>query len=266
MPRRSLAAAILAGVLLALTCSAARADGDPASDTLIFQNVFLPYPTPPKEITKPLAAAVSDVYAKSYRVKVAVIASPQDLGAVPSLFDKPVEYAQFLGTELGLYYIGPLLIVMPAGYGIYDGGRTVVAEETVLAKLPLPAPTGDALVQAAAGAVRKLVAARALKSKDIKAPYAQPFDSSGHRGQSMKLRYMIFDDSGRARVQLEVRVGASRIATFDVRLRPVSGQKSYSVPWTVPSNLRVGPTKLCVTGIDPTGNKSRPACGPVRIL
>ena len=82
MPRRSLAAAILAGVLLALTCSAARADGDPASDTLIFQNVFLPYPTPPKEITKPLAAAVSDVYAKSYRVKVAVIASPQDLGAV----------------------------------------------------------------------------------------------------------------------------------------------------------------------------------------
>ena len=78
MPRRSLAAAILAGVLLALTCSAARADGDPASDTLIFQNVFLPYPTPPKEITKPLAAAVSDVYAKSYRVKVAVIASPQD--------------------------------------------------------------------------------------------------------------------------------------------------------------------------------------------
>ena len=138
MPRRSLAAAILAGVLLALTCSAARADGDPASDTLIFQNVFLPYPTPPKEITKPLAAAVSDVYAKSYRVKVAVIASPQDLGAVPSLFDKPVEYAQFLGTELGLYYIGPLLIVMPAGYGIYDGGRTVVAEETVLAKLPLP--------------------------------------------------------------------------------------------------------------------------------
>src|SRR5207302_5619504 len=70
VPRRSLAAAILAAALLALTCSTARADGDPASDTLIFQNVFLPYPPPPGAITKPLAAAVRNVYAKGYRVKV----------------------------------------------------------------------------------------------------------------------------------------------------------------------------------------------------
>ena len=266
MPRRSLVAAILAAALLALTGSAARADGDPASDTLIFQNVFLPYPTPPREITKPLATAVRNVYAKGYRVKVAVIASPQDLGSVPSLFDKPVEYAQFLGTELGLYYIGPLLIVMPAGYGIYDGGRPVAAEQTVLAKLPLPAPTGDALVQSAAGAVQKLLATRALKSKDIKAPYAQPFDSSGRRGQSMQLRYMVFDDSGRARVQLDVRVGATRVATFNVPLRALSGQKTYAVPWTVPSSFPAGPAKLCVSGTDPSGNKSTPACGPLRIL
>src|SRR5207245_1596227 len=120
-------------------------------------------------------------------------------------------------------------------------------------KLPLPAPTGDALVQSAAGAVQKLLAARALKSKDIKAPYAQPFDSSGRRGQSMQLRYMVFDDSGRARVQLDVRVGAARVAP-------------YTVPWTVPSSFPAGPAKLCVTGTDPSGNKSTPACGPLRIL
>jgi hypothetical protein len=255
----------MGATLLALSSATARADGDPASDTLIFQNVFLPYPTPPAEIAKPLSAAVRDVYAKGRRIKVAVIGAPQDLGSVPSLFDKPKEYAQFLGTELGLYYIGPLLIVMPAGYGIYDGGRTVAAEEDVLAHLQPAAPTGDALVQAAAGAVQKLLKARALESKDIKAPYAQPFDATGHRGQAMKLRYMVFDDSGRARVHLEVRVGGKGVATFDRPLQQVSGQKTYTVPWTVPASLPVAPAKLCVTGIDPAGNKSKPACGPLRI-
>jgi hypothetical protein len=154
---------------------------------------------------------------------------------------------------------------MPSGYGIYDGGRPVAAEQAVLARLSPPAPTGDALVQAAAAVVQKLLKAHALKSKDIKAPYAQPFDSIGHRGQTMKLRYMVFDDSGRARVQLEVRIGGKRFATFTVPLRAVQGNKTYSVSWAVPSRLPVGVTKLCVTGSDPAGNKGQAACGALRV-
>jgi hypothetical protein len=116
-------AAVLAVVLLALSSSAAFADGDPASDTLIFENVYFPYPAPGQQPSAALSAATRSVYARGYRIKVAVIASATDLGSIPSLFDKPADYAKFLGQELGLYYIGPLLIVMPAGFGIYDGGR-----------------------------------------------------------------------------------------------------------------------------------------------
>src|SRR5207245_1571519 len=75
------------------------------------------------------------VYTAGYRIKVAVVATKIDLGAIPSLFGKPAEYAKFLGQELSGYYIGPLLIVMPAGYGIYDGGRSTQAEDAILAGL-----------------------------------------------------------------------------------------------------------------------------------
>src|SRR3982751_4282060 len=76
------------------------ADGDPASDALIVQNVFFPYPTPPAAATSALSAQVEKAYARGYRVKVAVIASETDLGSVPSLFNKPQDYAKFLGQEL----------------------------------------------------------------------------------------------------------------------------------------------------------------------
>src|SRR5262249_50781056 len=74
------------------------------------------------------------------------------LGAIPSLFGKPTEYARFLGTELSMTYVGPLLIVMPEGYGIYDGGRSTAAEQAVLSKLAVDGSTKDALVASAAKA------------------------------------------------------------------------------------------------------------------
>jgi len=45
----------------------------------------------------------------------------EGLGAIPSLFNKPNQYARFLGFELSAGFIGPLLIVMPSGFGIWDG-------------------------------------------------------------------------------------------------------------------------------------------------
>ena len=61
------------------------------------------------------AKTIGKYLGRGYRVKVAVIASGADLGAIPSLFGKPTEYSRFLGVELSMYYVGPLLIVMPAG-------------------------------------------------------------------------------------------------------------------------------------------------------
>ena len=78
------------------------------------------------------SAPPTTVYARGDRVKVALIHTAEDLGAIPSLFGQPGEYAHFLGVELGLWYVGPLLVVMPAGFGVYDGGRSTAAAEQVL--------------------------------------------------------------------------------------------------------------------------------------
>jgi hypothetical protein len=140
---------------VALCCAtAARADGDPASDFLPVQNVFTPFDTKiPQPLVGQLTALVNEANARGFKLKVAVIATTYDLGAVPSLFDKPKRYARFLGQELYLMYNGRLLIVMPNGYGLYRHGKPVAAEQRLLDTLPPPGTTGTALVTSAEHAV-----------------------------------------------------------------------------------------------------------------
>ena len=114
-PLRRLAALLLviALVLLgaAITPKPSRADGDPASDYLLIQNVFLPYEAPSPNVSTALEQAIAAVYQHGDRVKVALIDNVSDLGAIPSLFGHPADYAHFLGYELSLWYIGPVLVV-----------------------------------------------------------------------------------------------------------------------------------------------------------
>ena len=125
----ALAALAAAAAVAAFSAPAARADGDPASDYLLAQNVYFPYQAPSQAASAGLDQATAAVYAHGDRVKVALIDTVTDLGAIPSLWGKPDDYAHYLGVELGLWYGGPLLVVMPAGFGIYDGGRSTAAEE-----------------------------------------------------------------------------------------------------------------------------------------
>jgi hypothetical protein len=243
----------------------ARADGDPASDYLVAQNTFFGVELPHRNAIGALNAAVASAYAAGQRVRVAVVATPTDLGSIPSLFGKPAEYARFLGTELRAYYIGPLLVVMPAGFGIYDGGRSVDAEKAVLAHRPSPGRTRDDLTDAAAAAVDSMRLARALVSKDVLAPSAAPVSSSGTVGHPMTLRYLVSDDSGRSAVVVQVLVGTATIETIDVPLERVDGQKTYSVRWLVPATLPAGTPRLCVTARDPSGNRSRRYCTALAI-
>ena len=55
-------------------------------------------------------------------LKVAVIGSREDLGAVPDFFGHPQQYAQFLDKEISYNNRPPLLVVMPAGFGIVAAG------------------------------------------------------------------------------------------------------------------------------------------------
>src|SRR4051812_45287316 len=104
---------LLAAALLAATAGTARADGDPPSDVLPFQDVYFPFQAPPPAAKQRLLDAVAASNRANRPLKVAVIASAQDLGSIPSLFGRPQLYARFLGLELP-FYPARLLIVMPA--------------------------------------------------------------------------------------------------------------------------------------------------------
>lgn len=162
----------LLGAVAATHVSLARADGDPASDVLLGEPVFYPY-TPPvtAATTRQLNATVVAANRAHFKLKVALIASPVDLGVLPDLFGKPQKYAQFLNQEITFSGARqPLLVVMKTGYGV-DGVAPAVA--AVAAALPKPADaTSQALAQAALAAVPKLAAAAGAKVAAVAAPSA----------------------------------------------------------------------------------------------
>lgn len=253
-------AAAVAAVALKAPCS--RADGDPASDTLLEQSVFFPYSAPSQSARLALQRAVGNVYAHGSRIKVALIYDQADLGSIPSLFDQPADYAHFLGIELGNWYIGPLLVVMPAGFGIYDGGRSTAAEDAVLRSLRLDATSPDGLTQTATTAVQRLAAASALDSADIRAPLVTAYPASARRGKGANLRFDIFDDSGRSSALVRVYENGALVATLASRLRFQIGTRHAEVRWHVPKHLRSRRLRFCVVASDPSGNRSMRSCAP----
>jgi ribosomal protein S28E/S33 len=253
----------IAAVALVLAAGAA-ADGDPASDTLYQANAYVPYPAPPPADVTALKQTVTHAYSRGYRVKVAVIATRIDLGAVPELFGKPDQYASFLGSELRGFYIGPLLIVMPAGFGIYDGGRSTAAEQRVLSTMSVRGSSPSALTQTAAAAVAKLTATGALRSKDILAPVVYAVGSTGRRGSTVSIRFQMVDDSGRSRVIVRISAGSRQVAVIKTPLRRTDAFKLAIVKWTSPKNAP-RTLRFCAVASDGAGNKSRASCAPLTL-
>jgi hypothetical protein len=162
---RILAASML---VLMLAAPVARADGDPASDVLLGENVFYPYSPPVSPaLQNTLNAETAAASRSQFPIKVALIASPMDLGVIPALFDKPQKYAAFLDQEISFQTKQPLLVVMPSGYGVQ--GLTPRATNAVAS---LPKPTGSQandLARAAILAVRKLATAAGHPIKNTSA-------------------------------------------------------------------------------------------------
>jgi hypothetical protein len=154
LPATGIAVLVLAFAGLA---SAARADGDPASDVLATQSLFLPQDA---GVTlrqqAQLAALLAATKRGGYDLRVALIASPTDLGSIPALWRQPQSYAEYLGQELSVVASGTLLVVMPDGYGVYRTSGVRAAEQAAVAGLP---PPGTALGAAALAAIRRLAAA-----------------------------------------------------------------------------------------------------------
>jgi hypothetical protein len=259
--RRAIALAA-AVAIVALRVPAAGADGDPASDMLLGQSVFFPWQAPSRPARLALEQSVDDVYAHGNRIKVALIYDETDLGSIPSLFGHPGDYAQFLGIELGHWYVGPLLVVMPAGFGIYDGGRSTAVEAAILRALHVDATSPDGLAQSATAAVQRLAAASALDSADIRAPLVTAYPASARRGSPASLRFDLFDDSGRTSAVVRVSENGVVVATLRTRMRFRIGTRHAVVAWHVPKRLRSRRLRFCVVAYDPAGNRSAPGCAP----
>jgi hypothetical protein len=140
----------------------ARADGDPASDVLASQTLFLPQDASvPAGQQAQLGALLGAAQRSGYEIRVAMIASPADLGSVTELWDQPQNYARFLGQELSLVYRGTLLVVMPNGYGLDRLSGPLRTEQSGITQSGITvwrAP-GAELAPATLSAVRHLAAA-----------------------------------------------------------------------------------------------------------
>jgi hypothetical protein len=126
-------------LLLAMVAPRAYADGDPASDVLASQRLFVPTDAdvPIREQLQ-LSALLNQSARKGYPLRVAIVGSASDLGSVTQLWRQPETYAHFLGEELALVYHGTVLVVMPNGYGsdVTASGVRTASGET---QLPVPA-------------------------------------------------------------------------------------------------------------------------------
>jgi hypothetical protein len=153
--RSSRLAILLAGLILVVAPAQGSADGDPASDVLLIANVFYPYQeTVSNNLISALNLATNRAHAARFPIKVAIIATPLDLGAIPQLFGKPQQYADFLDKEISYNAQAVLLVVMQAGFGLVASGPA-----SALAGIRIPNERGsDGLAAAAIMAVGRLSA------------------------------------------------------------------------------------------------------------
>ena len=142
-----------------LSPATARADGDPGSDVLVYQNLFVASDANISIADQvQLGGLLTAAQHSGFTIRVAIIARPDDLGAITPLWEKPASYASFLGIELSLAYSQRLLVVMPAGFGFNWQGHSTAAAYKVLAAIAVR-PGGSGLAASAETAVRALASA-----------------------------------------------------------------------------------------------------------
>jgi hypothetical protein len=149
-------------VLVALAApGGALAHGDPASHYLEAELLYPAFASRPSQAVElELLGVLQAAERRGYPVKVALVATEDDLTDDPTMLRRPQRYAEFVSRELGSTLRGPVLIVTPFGFGV-SGPRMTPAEARSLGR-GLDPPTGhqgDALARAAIAGVRQLAVA-----------------------------------------------------------------------------------------------------------
>jgi cytochrome oxidase Cu insertion factor (SCO1/SenC/PrrC family)/thiol-disulfide isomerase/thioredoxin len=178
----ALAIALLATVTAGLLARPAPvlADGDPGSDVLVYQPLFLASDAGISVARQVRLGDLLQTAARSHvPIRVAIIAGPPDLGAITALWLKPRAYASFLGDELSLAYTGRLLVVMPNGFGFNWPGHPAAAGYRTLAGIRI-GRGGAGLAAAAQAGVDALAAADGVNLRSGGAtPASQASQPSG---------------------------------------------------------------------------------------
>lgn len=176
------AVAVLVAVLVAVDCSSAWADGDPASDVLLSQVAFLPADAGFSASQQARLNGLLRAAARAgYPVRVAVIPGAYDLGSITVLWRKPETYARFLGAELSLVYKHPLVVVMPDGVGLVWPGHSVAAAQREVANVPVGRGNGG-LLQSAETAVRRLLSTAGVHVSSASPATGAASAPTPHRG------------------------------------------------------------------------------------
>jgi hypothetical protein len=142
--------------MVALPAAQALADADPASDILLGSPTFYPFSPPVStSLQSQLQRELAELQKQGLALKVAIIQSPVDLGAIPNMFGKPQTYANFLENEISFNQPQPLLVVMPSGFGIAHAGSA-----SALSGVKIDAAAkSDGLARAAIVAVQRIAQA-----------------------------------------------------------------------------------------------------------
>jgi len=185
--RRALRALTVLLVLGAAMPAAASANGDPASDILISDTLYVPYQPPSGAQVRKLRGVIDAARKAGAPIRVALIQSPQDLGAVPNLFGHPREYAELLRTEITNPvesgqegHKEALLVVMEAGYGT---GNVSAEVDRKLRAIEVPAgASSDELAAAAGYGVQELAKAT---GHPIAATFPKPEAGEGGGGATV---------------------------------------------------------------------------------
>ena len=152
--------AILASAAL-IAAPAALADGDPASDVLVENTLFNPIGSGVSLSSQARLEAVLGASARAgFPIRVALIASANDLGTATALWRDPKDYARYLWIELSELYGGQVLVVMPNGFGLYGtrSGPHAVTRSELSVRATAPG-AGEQLATAALSAVPLLARA-----------------------------------------------------------------------------------------------------------
>jgi hypothetical protein len=180
VPRARWLPALIAVAAVLAAPGTTLADGDPASDVLLSQPYYFPYqPLVAKDVAAKVKRLIAAAEKAKFPMKLAVIASPTDLGAVGDLFGRPQQYAGFLYSEVqpGFQKQFGLIVAMPAGIGL---AGTVSTPKFAAAVRDVPISSGaDSSGLARVGGIAMEKIAKAAGK-----PIPEVFPTSGGAGGS----------------------------------------------------------------------------------